>query len=134
MGRDQREYQKQWYQKNKERLRDRVRLRNKAVPLETKLYQAAKSRAKQMSREFSIDLEDISIPEKCPILGIELRRGEGRSDHNSPSLDRVDSQKGYSKNNILVMSWRANTLKKDATLDELIALGEWAKEIKNGID
>ncbi len=42
----------------------------------------------------------------------------------SPSLDRIDSTKGYTKGNIWVISNRANTLKNDATLSELKLLVE----------
>ena len=32
------------------------------------LYKNIKSRCKRMGREFSIELEDITIPEKCPVF------------------------------------------------------------------
>ena len=55
------------------------------------------------------------------MLGIKLERLDKR--HNgSPSLDRIDNTKGYIKGNVKVISWRANAIKKDATLEELKAL------------
>lgn len=37
----------------------------------------------------------------------------------SPSLDRIDSSKGYVKGNVRVISARANMLKNNATVEEL---------------
>ena len=84
------------------------------------MYSAAKSRAKRDGREFSIALTDVRIPTHCPALGIPLftKRGKGGGP-NSPSLDRIDSSRGYVPGNVVVVSWRANTLKKDGTPDEL---------------
>lgn len=37
----------------------------------------------------------------------------------SPSLDRLDSSKGYVKGNVRVISKRANQLKNNATVEEM---------------
>lgn len=37
---------------------------------------------------------------------------------NAPSLDRIDSDKGYTRDNTRVISNRANTLKNNMTLEE----------------
>jgi len=80
----------------------------------------AKSRAKRDGLEFSLKEEDIIIPTHCPILGIPIKRNIGSGFHkDSPSLDRIDNTKGYTKNNIRIISNRANLLKCDATLEEL---------------
>jgi hypothetical protein len=78
----------------------------------------AKNRAKELGREFSIERSDVVIPEICPVLGIPIEKGTGPFQPNSPSLDRIDSSLGYVKGNIAVISWRANCLKRDGTLDE----------------
>lgn len=92
------------------------------------LYQNAKSRAKKAGLEFTIEKSDIIIPEKCPVFGVplELVYGEGTK-NNKPSLDRIDSSKGYVKGNVQVISWRANNLKSDGTLEEFIKLVEFMK-------
>lgn len=61
----------------------------------------------------------------CPVLGLPLvyerYTGKGYSvkNPNRASLDRIDSSKGYVEGNVWILSWRANKLKQDATLDEL---------------
>jgi hypothetical protein len=91
------------------------------------LLQSAKSRAKKKGWEFNLEESDIVIPEVCPVLGIPLTlRNDGNKD-SSPSLDRIDSNKGYIKGNIQIISWRANNLKADGTLEEFIKLVEFMK-------
>ena len=88
---------------------------------------AAKQRAKEKGTEFSITESDLTIPEFFPILGIPLIRVGTIATDNSPSIDRIDSTKGYIKGNVQVISKKANTLKNSSSLSELIILGEWAK-------
>lgn len=86
----------------------------------------ARKRSKINNLEIDIEPQDIpDIPDFCPVLGIEIKRNvkdnsttHGPSD-NSPSLDRIDSTKGYIKGNIRVISNRANRLKSDANFAEI---------------
>lgn len=86
------------------------------------IFDAAKKRAKQKNLEFTITEQDIVIPEKCPILGIDIftNRGKGKICNNSPSLDRVDNSKGYTSDNVRIISYLANRMKNNATLPELL--------------
>jgi hypothetical protein len=94
-------------------------------PIEIKLFFAAKARAKKKEREFNLELSDITIPERCPVLGALLQYN---SDY-APSIDRIDSSKGYIKGNIRVISKRANVLKNNATIEELKAV---LKDLEHG--
>ena len=92
----------------------------------------AKSRTK---KNFNIDNEYLtSIYPKnnlCPILGIEMEFGGGiASRKDSPSLDRINPEKGYVKGNVHWICYRANEIKSNLTIDELILLGQWAKKNK----
>lgn len=69
--------------------------------------------------EFSISEEDLEVPEYCPLLGIKLQTNFGARQDNSYSIDRLDPTKGYFKENVWVVSWRANDLKRNATYQEL---------------
>ena len=90
----------------------------------------SKQRAKNSGMEHTLLLEDIVIPDFCPVLGIKLETGDRKNHVNAPSIDRIDNNKGYTKDNIMVMSVKANMIKKDASLDDLILLGKWAEKIK----
>ena len=91
---------------------------------EYKMLARAKSRAKKNNLPFNIELDDIVIPEKCPLLGIKIESTEVRNSPNNPSLDKIIPEKGYIKGNVWVISNRANTLKNDASLQELQTLVE----------
>ena len=60
---------------------------------------------------------------KCPIMGTEFRVGEPRMD--SPSLDRIDNNKGYTLDNIQIISNLANNMKQNATDDQLKLFAQW---------
>lgn len=83
-----------------------------------RLKQSAKSR--QIPFDLTLlELYDLSFPITCPILGMPLKFNRGTAQDDSFSIDRIDSTLGYCINNIHVISWRANRLKNDATLEEL---------------
>lgn len=90
----------------------------------------SKQRAKVAGLEHTLTIDDIVIPDFCPVLGIKLETGNRKEHHNAPSIDRIDNEKGYTKDNILVVSTRANLIKKDATIDELIMIGNFYSEFK----
>lgn len=94
------------------------------------LFGNAQQRSKKRGILFEITRSDIVIPEYCPLLGIKLDKGcAGGSDH-SPSLDRIDPTGGYTKDNIWVISMKANRLKNDATLAEMeMLLTNWKKKV-----
>jgi hypothetical protein len=96
-----------------------------------KLLAKALSRARRRGMDATVQLEDISFPEKCPVLGILLDYttpvGHRKQKDHSPSLDRLDNSKGYVPGNVVVISLRANLLKKDATLFELEKLVNYMK-------
>lgn len=93
------------------------------------LLKSARDRAKEKNIPFDITVEDITIPVTCPVLGIQLQIGEKVVCNNSPSLDRIKPELGYVKGNIQVLSYRANTLKSNATIEELEKVLEHLKKI-----
>jgi hypothetical protein len=92
---------------------------------EVKTYKNIVHRAREKNLPCELTQEDVRIlllTEWCPVLGIPLFTSKGSPSDNSPSLDRIDSKKGYTKSNTRCISWRANSLKKDGTAEELIAV------------
>jgi len=91
---------------------------------------ASKNRAKAKGLEHTLTLDDLKelypADNKCPVFGFELSWGNPK--WSSPSLDRIDSSKGYTYDNCQVISNKANRLKNDATLEDLELLVNYLKE------
>ena len=113
-----------YYRRNKH-VNQAYYMRRKYEQPERYLYESARCRSIKKKIEFSIDVEDIVIPDVCPILGIKLFASDGKATDNSPSLDRIDNAKGYVKGNVHVISNKANRLKGDAILDDIERLYTW---------
>lgn len=92
------------------------------------LWKGSRARAKQAGIEYTITKEDIVIPEYCPVLGIKLHREDRATWYAAPSIDRIDNTKGYIPGNIVIVSRRANILKRDATIEELVLLAKYYKQ------
>ena len=89
---------------------------------------SARHRAKLLDIPFDLDYEDILIPEVCPVLGIRMDLNCEEQSRNSPSLDRIIPELGYVKGNIQVISWQANTMKNNASVEELKSFAKWVLE------
>lgn len=83
----------------------------------------AKTRARRKGLEFSITSADVPIPEFCPVLGIPLKKGIGKTNPCSPSIDRIDSSRGYVPGNVWVISYLANARKNDQSAKEILEFG-----------
>ncbi len=73
---------------------------------------------------------DLPLPTHCPILGIPLTyagNGKGRQDDNSATIDKINNGQGYVRGNAIIVSWKANRMKSNATTEELLALGRFYK-------
>jgi hypothetical protein len=94
---------------------------------EWRMHQRAKQRAKAKGLEFTISPEDVVIPDRCPILDIPLVTHSGKSGayRDSPSLDRKDNSKGYTPDNIWVVSQLANAMKCHASEQDLQKFAQW---------
>lgn len=88
---------------------------------------SAKHRAKVKGLEFDLREEDIIVPEYCPILKIKLQTDKALRGF-SPSIDRIDNSKGYTKDNVAVISMKANRHKSDLTLAEAERLLKYMKK------
>lgn len=107
-----------YYNKNKDKINALAKQKRYASP-EKNIFLKVKHKCKQSGQEFSIQLEDIIIPEYCPLLGIKLDPTGARD--SLPSLDRKDNSKGYIPGNVWVISVLANTMKNKATKEQLMS-------------
>lgn len=87
------------------------------------LWLQAKTRAKKKRIEFNLNPSDVpEIPDECPLLGILIDKQSKKLKDNSPTIDRIDNSKGYVKDNIIIVSFKANRIKSNAALNELKTL------------
>jgi hypothetical protein len=117
-------YGKAWREANRERLNTYDKAWRRQNPAR-QLLQNARERARKQGLPFDLVVEDVVIPETCPVLGIPLFISGGTLTANSPTIDRVVPELGYVRGNVAVISWRANSLKKDGTVEELKAVVDW---------
>jgi hypothetical protein len=86
---------------------------------------AARKRARDKGLDFNISKEDIIIPEMCPVLKIPFIFGTKGDYEQTPSLDRIDKDKGYIKGNVQIISKKANSMKNSGSKKELLLLANW---------
>jgi len=116
------EQKKEIYLKNKERHRAQ-----KADPtyFGTKECRALKDRAKYKNLDFNLTPKYLqklfdNCGGKCSVTGLpfDMQMGKGKKRNPfRPSVDRVDSSKGYVKRNIQIVLAIVNTMKMDYTDD-----------------
>lgn len=90
-----------------------------------KLLNNARKRAKSKGVPFELAPEDIVIPSQCPVLGTAMdssSQAASMVNSTAPSIDRLEPERGYTKDNIRIISARANSLKSNATPEECIAV------------
>jgi len=91
----------------------------------------ARDRARRKKLEFNIDLrylEDLLLKQdgKCPYTNVTLTHTENRlcrgGGVETISIDRVDSDLGYVKGNIELVSSLVNTMKTDLTKEDFLRI------------
>lgn len=126
------EQNKQWRDTNKEHraahASKKHRERKQNHP-ELYLWKYAKARSAYDNLEFDLELSDIVIPEVCPYFGTPFRMNDKEW---AASLDRIDSSRGYTKDNIQVISYKANKMKNNATVQELVTFAKGVLEVHQG--
>lgn len=93
------------------------------------LLAAVRQRARKLGLPFNIDHTDIPVPDRCPALGVELKRNRGKVAFDSATVDRIVPARGYVKGNVIVISQRANAVKNDATPDEIYRVWSFYKRL-----
>ena len=83
------------------------------------LIRVTKKRSIDNNLPFNITIDDIIIPDFCPILGIPIKRADKYQSNNSPSIDKFVPDLGYVKGNVWIVSAKANRLKSNLNKEEL---------------
>ena len=94
----------------------------KNAPLYIKLYRNSKHSKTHGKIEYNLTPEYIQqLLEKqnykCFYTGVELKDADSKFE--KPTIDRIDSSKGYIKGNVVICTWAANNIKNDMTISEL---------------
>ena len=120
-----RERWKLYRQANPEKLKQKSRNHHNSVCGRAKSpFNSAKHRSTERNYEIDIDLDwVVSRLElgKCELTGIPFifeTRLNGHRNPYSPSLDRIDSTKGYTKDNCRVILWALN-----------MGFADWGQEV-----
>jgi hypothetical protein len=103
-------------------LKGKIREKNKRLNnREAYIWKTAKKRAEKLKIPFNIKISDIIIPECCPLLGIKFNLNVmKKGDLTAPSLDKIIPELGYVQNNIRIISKKANLMKSNASVGELL--------------
>lgn len=118
-----------FYYKHKE-VKQQYKIQLKLKNPNLYLYRAVKAQAKMDNIPFNLEESDVIIPDICPVLGIPIKIHTGRGGYfpDSPTIDRIIPELGYIKGNIKIISFRANLLKTNATLEKLKAIVKYIED------
>lgn len=119
---EMKQYSKEYRQKNMNNMDFRLQ----------GLLNASRARAREKNREHTLTKKDLFelFPKDglCPIFGFKLEWNGSGFRETSPSIDRIDSNKGYTKDNVQIISWKANRIKGYASVEEIEILLAYLKQ------
>jgi len=131
--------QKAYYDANKEKILAQKKAYREANK-EKSMLKNARKRAKKNNIPFNITedyLKSIYPSDMiCPVLGFEMSVGvdENGWTDTSPSLDRIIPEKGYVQGNVVIVSMRANSIKRDATPEEIRKVADFYEKVYEQLD
>lgn len=120
------EYQKEYYRKNKEKILEKgkvnIERRKEELPLNL-LYGSIRGSAIRRKLSFEIDLEFIlhlwdKQEGKCYYTGVDMKYVALKKNPYQVSIDRIDSKKGYTKDNTVLCCQSINYMKNDYEVEE----------------
>jgi len=139
------EYRKQYYAEHGEEVNarrlEKIRNIKKHSDLTysflNKRILGCQARGKKIEKNCSLTTEELLelIPKdlKCPVFGTKFSFGKGLNQF-SMSIDRIDNNKGYHKDNVVVVSFKANAMKSSATLKELYQVADFYYELEKKVN
>lgn len=117
------EYRKKYFKHHVER----QKRQRKTLSPQEKYFRDLKHNVKQRGKEFNLSFEDLEYPDVCPVLGIPIDWTRPKRGDNSPSADRLYPERGYVKGNVTIMSFKANRMKNNGSLEEHELLVKWLR-------
>ena len=93
------------------------------------LLNSAKARAMNKCMDFNLTFDDVKAlypaDGMCPVYGFALEWNSAGFRDTSPSIDRIDSTKGYTTDNCQIISFKANRIKNDASVEDVLRLAQF---------
>ena len=108
----------EWRKRNPGVHEQRMADRSRKAPIKVQLA-LIRGRAKTKNYDFDLTLEflvELFAPMRCSVTGMELSFDgtDGHCTHPwTPSVDRRDSKRGYTQDNVRLVSWAYNNAKGD---------------------
>lgn len=90
----------------------------------------AKERAARAGIPYDLDKNFIKsiTPDVCPVFGTPFVFIGGKTTKpESPTIDRLYPERGYVKDNVIVISMKANAIKSSATASEIQRVADWLR-------
>ena len=102
------------------------------------ILKSAEKRAKVRDIPFSLTEEYLESiwTGVCPVFQTRLNlpsHGGHAYSHAKPSLDRLVPDRGYVPGNVIWISFKANSIKSDATSEEVQAVATWLQQTEEEI-
>jgi len=123
---------------------EKIRRENKTVGCTIHIQdmlKGARERARKNNLEWDLTVAHLReiMTDTCPILGVKFKLNkknlkwnkEGNDWRTSPSLDRIVPDKGYTKDNIIIVSLMANSIKNQASPDQIQKVATFYKKLYN---
>jgi len=127
------EKSKQWASNNKDRKNAASRRYRINNPIKY-IFQTTKSRAKKRGLEFDLTLDwlfDRIIDRVCPYTHFKFEVVIGSQSPYLPSIDRIDSSRGYTQDNCQVVSWVYNQAKSNYTDADMLVFAKAIVDVNN---
>lgn len=132
------EKRKDKYEANSKKYRDAVkkysdelRKNNPAKWRTRKFFEKLKNIETDLTKEYIEKLFTSIKKCQCCNKKMDLQYlGNGEKNDSAPSIDRIDSKKGYLKNNIGVICWKCNYRKTDLSLMDLQNLINYVQKMR----
>jgi hypothetical protein len=103
------------------------------------MLNSAKSRAKQKGWDFDLELDHLMAiaSDCCPVDGLPFDWDRQLESDRTlllaiPSLDRIDSSRGYTKDNVIIIGDKWNRWKSNMNLAELELLTQYVRSATKG--
>ncbi len=126
------EYTRRYRARHPEKVREVARNWKRKNPFQTAVTELIKGAKKSGAKIDKAYCRSLVPPATCPVFGTPIRFavGEGfRSMFETASFDRVDNNYGYVAGNVQIISRLANTMKSQASPEQLRQFAAWIERV-----